>query len=398
MAESVFWGCALALAHTYLLYPLLLVVLEAVRGARADLRYVAGRRDRRRFAGERAGELPRVSLVVAAWNEAAVIGAKIRNSLALDYPADRLEVVIGSDGSDDGTDAIVAAAAAADPRVRLAAGVKRSGKASVLNRTVPAASGTIVVLSDANTMLAQDAVRKLVRHFADPSVGAVCGRLRLHNPWLGGFEERGYWVYESFLKLQEGRRGAVMGANGGLYAIRKRLFEPLPPDTIVDDFVVAMRCLLGGHRVVYDPEAVADEETTGDYRRERIRRIRIAAGNFQALGLVGGLLHPRHGFAAFAFFSHKLLRWLVPFFLAFLLLANVSLLDRAFYRATLGAQVAFYGLALLGRVARLPGWSGRIASAARYFVEMNVGLAQGFWRWLRGTQRVTWQRTARAGS
>ncbi|WP_373048072.1 glycosyltransferase family 2 protein [Vulgatibacter sp.] len=391
MVELIFWLCALGVLHTYLFYPLVLVALEAARGAVADLRYVAGGRDRRSPAEPLA--LPSVSVVVAAYNEADVIGEKVQNSLALDYPAEKIEVVIGSDGSDDGTDEIVAACE--DRRIRLDSSRQRSGKVGVLNRTIPTATGDIVVLSDANTMLDRDSIRKLVRHFRDPRIGAVCGRLRLYNPKKSGYEESAYWVYESFLKLHEGKRGAVLGANGGLYAIRKKLFTPLPPNTIVDDFVIAMRCLQRGYQVIYDPEAVAIEETTEDYAKERIRRVRIAAGNFQSLGLVGDLLHPKHGFAAFAFFSHKLLRWLVPFLLAFAFLANLSLLHRPLYQATFAVQMLFYWLAVIGFAVRLPGPIGKLASIARYFVEMNVGMAQGFVRYVRRTQKVTWQRTAR---
>ena len=392
MVEWIFWACVLGVAHTYFLYPLVLVAIDAAHGVLADLRYLGGRGDRRRRAEPLS--LPQVSLVVAAWNEAEVIGQKVENSLALDYPEERFEVVIGSDGSDDGTDDIVAGFE--DRRVRLSSARERAGKVSVLNRTVPSATGDIVVLSDANTQIEPQAIRKLVRHFADPNVGAVCGRLRLYNPKKSGYEESGYWLYESFLKLREGRRGAVMGANGGIYAIRKKLFPQLPAETIVDDFVVAMRCLQRGYRVIYDPEAVAMEETTEDYGRERVRRIRIAAGNFQSLGLVGDLLHPRHGFVAFAFFSHKVLRWMVPFLLAFAFLANLSLLGAGpLYQATFAAQLVFYWMALVGFAVRLPGPLGAISSAARYFVEMNLGLAQGFVRWVRRTQKPTWERTAR---
>lgn len=393
MAWLVFWLCLGGVVHTYFTYPITLIGWEAVRGALTDLRYLGGKRDRRR--PREPLTLPFVSVVVAAWNEADVIGEKVKNSLELDYPLEKFELIVGSDGSDDGTDDIVVGFE--DPRVRLSGARERAGKVSVLNRTIPSATGDIIVLSDANTMLEPDAIRRLVRHFSDPGVGAVCGRLRLYNPRKSGYEESSYWLYESFLKLHEGKRGAVMGANGGIYAIRKSLFSPLPPDTIVDDFVIAMRCLQRGYRVVYDPEAVAIEETTEDYAKERIRRVRIAAGNFQSLGMVGSLLHPRNGFAAYAFFSHKLLRWLAPFLLILLFLANLSLLHHTLYQATLAAQLLFYWLALIGYAVRLPGALGRLASVARYFVEMNVGMAQGFVRYLRRTQKVTWQRTARTG-
>lgn len=392
MAAAVFWASALLVLHTYVFYPAILVGLSALRSVRADLRWLLGGGERRKLREPET--LPGVSVVVAAWNEAKVIGAKLENSLRLDYPADRLEIVVGSDGSDDGTDDIVASCR--DRRVRLAGSAQRAGKVSVLNRTVPTAHGEIVVLSDANTMYQPDAVRKLVRHFADPAVGCVCGNLRLYNPHDPHFEESAYWKYESFLKLLEGRFGAVMGANGGIYAIRRRLFTQLPPNTIVDDFVIALRCLQQGTRIVYDPEAIAYEETTEDYGKERGRRVRIAAGNFQSLGLVGDLLHPRHGLVAFAFASHKLLRWLVPFLLALCLVSSATLAAEPLYAAALAAQLALYGLAGLAVVAKLPGRLGRLASLCRYFVEMNVGLFQGFVRYVRRTQKVTWARTARA--
>ncbi len=386
----IFWLCALGLLHTYVFYPLILVGLDAWGGVGRDLRYLVGGKDRRLPAEPLS--LPSVSLVVAAWNEVGVIGAKLENSVALDYPKERLEIVIGSDGSDDGTDERVAGYG--DPRVRLDR-ADRVGKIGVLNRVVPTTTGEILVFSDANTVIEPAAIRKLVRHFADRRVGCVCGRLRLYNPRNETFEESAYWSYESFLKLREGRRGVVMGANGGIYALRRSLFPKLPSNTVVEDFVIATRCLLRGYQVVYDPEALAWEETTEDYAKERQRRVRIAAGNFQALRLIGGLLHPRNGFAAFAFASHKLLRWLAPFFLIGLLASNMALFGTPFFSVALGLQLLFYWLAAIGFATRLPGPIGRLASLARYFVEMNVGMAQGFLRWLVGSQKVTWQRTAR---
>jgi len=278
MAEVLFWCAALFLVHTYFLYPVILFALDGVEQLLANLRFMQRGRE---LAPVRAqGALPRVSLIVAAYNEAACIAEKVKNSLALDYPADRFEVLIGSDGSTDGTNEIVRGVA--DRRVRLST-APRAGKTSVLNRCIPMATGDVVVLSDANTMIDPAAVQKLVRHFEDPEVGVVCGK-----------------------------RGAVMGANGGLYAIRRTLFTALPPSTIVDDFVIPLRILENGFKVVYEPEALAHEETTEDYGQEFGRRARIAAGNFQSLGMVPGLLSPAAGFRAFAFWSHKLLRWCAP--------------------------------------------------------------------------------------
>ena len=379
MAMVAFWAAAVLLAQTYFLYPLWLLLLSRLRPQRQT---PVG-----------SGAWPSVSLVVAAHDEAGCIEEKLRNSLALDYPPDRLEVLIGSDGSTDGTDDLIRACS--DPRVRLSA-APRAGKTSVLNRCIPTARGELVLLSDANTRIEPGALKALVRHFEDPEVGAVCGRLQLYNPTRAEYEESAYWKYESWLKALEGAQGAVVGANGGLYAIRRELFTPLPPSTIVDDFVIAVRLLDQGYRVLYEPEALAAEETTEDYGREFGRRARIAAGNFQSLGLVPGLLSPLRGFPAFAFWSHKVLRWCAPALMLVALVANAVLLDRPAYRFTMAAQIGFYALAMLGSMPVGPSLLRRVAGVAYYFVTMNLAIVVGFWRFLRSSQAAAWERTARA--
>ncbi|MCY1023838.1 glycosyltransferase family 2 protein [Pyxidicoccus sp. MSG2] len=394
MAEVFFWCAALLLAHTYFLYPLILFVLDGGAQVAQNIRAMRGGAGAGRQQARRGGPKSSVSLVVAAYNEASCIQQKLENSLALQYPTEKFEVVIGSDGSTDGTDDIVRKCP--DARVRLSP-APRAGKTTVLNRCIPMAKGDIVVLSDANTMIEPEAIERLVRHFDDPEVGAVCGKLKLYNPTKQDYEESAYWSYESLIKMYEGRRGAVVGANGGLYAIRRTLFTELPPSTIVDDFVIPLRILEKGYKVVYEEQAVAHEETTEDYDKEFGRRARIAAGNFQSLRMVPGLLLPTAGFPAFAFWSHKLLRWCAPALMGAALLANVFLLDSMFYRFTLFGQALFYALAYLGKTGVLKrGTSKRVASVAYYFVTMNLAIVVGFWRFLRNTQRAAWDRTARA--
>ena len=389
MAEVFFWCAAVLLVHTYFFYPLVLIALDGMAQAFNNLR---ANRTQRTHREAKTGLKPSVSLVVAAYNEASCIQQKLENSLALKYPSERFEVLIGSDGSTDGTNEIVQSCT--DPRVRLSAAA-RAGKTTVLNRCIPMAQGDIIILSDANTMIEPEAIEALVRHFEDPDVGAVCGKLRLYNPTKKDYEESAYWNYESLIKFYEGKRGSVVGANGGLYAIRRRLFTKLPPTTIVDDFVIPLRILEQGYKVVYEAAAVAHEETTEDYGKEFGRRARIAAGNFQSLKMVPGLLLPTAGFPAFAFWSHKLLRWCAPALMAAALVANLFLMDSVFYRVTLFCQALFYALAYLGKAGVLKGTGRRIASVAYYFVTMNLAIVVGFWRFLRNAQKAAWDRTAR---
>lgn len=392
MAEVLFWGAVLLLLHTYFFYPIILFVVDGVDQVIRNIRFMKTGKREEALSFPTEKDFPRVSLVVAAYNEASCIGDKVANSLSLDYPAQKFELLVGSDGSTDGTDDIVKQCQ--DTRVRLSA-AERAGKTTVLNRTIPTATGDIVVLSDANTMIDRDAIRNLVRHFADPDVGAVCGKLKLYNKTKQDYEESAYWSYESLIKFYEGKQGAVMGANGGLYAIRRQLFTALPASTIVDDFVIPLRIMENGYKVVYDAEAVAYEETTEDYDKEFGRRARIAAGNFQALRMVPGLLSPVAGFRAFAFWSHKLLRWAAPALMVAAFVANAFLVGSFFYNLLLMGQLGFYALALAGKLGVLGGVARKAASIAYYFVTMNAAIAVGFWRFLRNTQRAAWDRTAR---
>jgi cellulose synthase/poly-beta-1,6-N-acetylglucosamine synthase-like glycosyltransferase len=393
MITTLLWVALGLVAFSYVGYPLALAAWGAVQDLLGAVRFLSGGRDRRERPEPH--QWPRVTIVVAAFDEEACIGEKVANSLAVDYPADRLEVLVGCDGCTDRTAAV--AREAGGQRVRVVELERRSGKATVLAKLVPAATGDVVILTDANVMLDPGAVRALARRFRDPAVGAAVGRLRLQNPTNGEFEESIYWKYETFLKYLEGKRGCVLGANGGLYAIRRVLFGPLPPDTITDDYVIPVRIAVRGWRVPFEPAAVAYEETTEDARKEFGRRARIGAGNWQSVVRVPDVLDPRTGFVFFAFVSHKLLRWTTPLLLGLALVASAvaAAAPGAWgYRLLLAAQIAFYALAFAG-------WRGaagrlrRAASWAHYFVAMNVALTVGFWRFVRGTQRAAWQRTDR---
>jgi cellulose synthase/poly-beta-1,6-N-acetylglucosamine synthase-like glycosyltransferase len=386
LAALVFWSAIFLVLYTYGGYLLLLVLADAFNTLRTTARYLSGTERRR---NKRPPELPTVSVLIAAHNEAACIKEKIENTLAFDFPPDKLEILVGSDGSTDGTDEIVRQFAARGVKLSSA---PRAGKASVLNRLAELATGHCWLFTDANTHIEPDALKRLVGRASSPNVGAVCGRLELVAPSGAPQSEGLYWRYENLLKFFESRYGALMGANGGLYLLRRSEWAPLPADTIVDDFLVTMRVVSRGRQVVYEPSAIAREETAVDLSGEFKRRVRIAAGNFQSLRELWPLL-ARTTFAGFAFWSHKVLRWTAPFLLAAAFVSSALLSGQLLYAIAFLGQAAFYGLALFAHLGFASGIRG--ASTARYFVEMNVALALGLYRYLTGRQRATWQRTIR---
>ncbi|MBO0700501.1 MAG: glycosyltransferase family 2 protein [Zavarzinella sp.] len=344
-----------------------------------------------------AADLPSVTLLVVAHNEERDIGARIENALSLHYPRDRFEIVIASDGSTDATNDIVRRYA--NRGVVLLAFPTNRGKAAVLNDAFRLVKGDVVVLSDANTHMAADAIRHLGEWFADPDVGVVCGKLALVDSQSGKNVDGAYWKYENFLKKCESRLGALLGTNGAIYAIRRRLFPGATDGLVIDDFVIPMTARLrSGCRIQYDPRAVASEETPADLGSEFRRRCRIGAGGYQAIGRLWPLLNPRHGWVAFTFLSHKVLRWLCPFFLVAGFGLNVALLDQSVFRGLFGLQVGFYGAAFAAHFLPARPRFFRYLKLTTMFVLMNAALFVGFFRWTLGRQGGTWQRTARTGA
>jgi cellulose synthase/poly-beta-1,6-N-acetylglucosamine synthase-like glycosyltransferase len=376
-----FWLSVAAVAYAYIGYPLVI--------------WLAARLFRRSAEpAELVADviLPRVSLLIAAHNEDAVIEARIRNALASDYPAAKLTIVVACDGCSDGTAAIVRRYA--HRGVRLIQNPQRRGKAATINAAMPQLGSEIVVLSDANTVVDPAAIRRLVRWFADPTVGAVCGRLVLTDSATRANADGIYWRYETFLKRCEGRLGALLGANGAIYAIRRELFVPIPPATIIDDFVIPLLAKLRSNcAIVYDDSATASEETAPDISAEFRRRARIGAGGFQAIGLLWQLSDPRRGWVALAFVSHKAMRWCGPFFMLGAGVGSALLCQHALYRDALLVQAAFYGISVAATLSpvQLP----RPVRVAQLFTGMNAALLVGFWRWCSGAQGATWQPTAR---
>jgi cellulose synthase/poly-beta-1,6-N-acetylglucosamine synthase-like glycosyltransferase len=369
-------GSFALLGYAYVGYPALLWLLGRITPPRP----------------ERAGEpspWPSVSVVVSAYNEEHVIADRLRNLLDLDYPRQRLEFVVGSDGSTDGTARIISTWG--HKAIHPVVFAERRGKATVVNDLVARARGDIVVLTDANTFFHPEAIRELVRAlWRHPTACAVVGRLELRSPTAGGNLDGAYWRYETWLKTLESRFGAVLGANGAIYAFPRALYRPLPGGAIVDDFLVPMLMRLhGGGEVFLAPAARAYETSPAEVRHEVRRRVRIGAGDVQALLWTWRLLLPTHGMVAFAYFSHKVLRWLGPWLLITGFTTNLFLLDRPLFRWLLLGQLGFYGLGVAAPLVRAA------ASAARYFIALNAGLGLGFIKFMVGRQRPFWTTTPR---
>lgn len=386
IAVWVFWISCGVVIYTYVLYPIILFIMYASAQLRRDVVYLLGRRDRRaaRLPEE---NLPSVTLVMAAYNEELHLADKLANIGALDYPREKFEVICVSDGSTDRTNEILQSAAAKD--IRRIFLEKRGGKPGALNCAVAAARHNIIVFSDASTLFEPDAVRKLVRHFSDSRVGAVCGSVKFRSSKESEQTEGIYWRFESILRLMEARLGATLTASGAIYALRREAYQPLAADAVLDDFVVPMNSRRLGYGIQYDPEAIALEFAAETIAGEFKRRVRLATGSFTVLAdFLRIRLNPM---TVFAFFSHKICRWFVPFFLVALLSSNL-LLFRGGYQLFLLMQVLFYLWAALGfvfhdRMERVP-----YALLGYFLFAMNFAFLVGFFRFVAGSRDVRWER------
>lgn len=379
MLELVFWFLLALVGYVYVGYPLLLLILARIGG---------------RQSNPEGGAHPSVTLLISAFNEEDCIGEKLDNSLNLDYPRERLEIVVISDASDDRTDTIVHEYE--DRGVKLLRMQERGGKTLGLNAGVEGARGEIVVFSDANAMYRHDAVKALVAPFANPDVGAVIGESTYVEPDSdSGRSESLYWRYETAIKRYESALGSVVGGDGAIYAVRKKLYRPMAADAL-SDFVNPLQVVEQGRRCVYEPRAVSVEEVAGTFEKEFRRKVRIVNRGWRAVMSMKRLLNPV-AYPAFAWklISHKLLRWLVPLFLAAVLVANIFLLGSGrLYWVLLAAQLLFYGLAALGAIARKSHELSLLLYVPYYFCLVNAASARGIIEAHRGKTYTTWS-TAR---
>ena len=379
---ALFWILLGLVVYVYFGYALLLLVIRALGGAR-------------RVAA--ADHEPPVTLIVSAFNEESVIAEKIENSLALDYPRERLQIIVVSDASEDRTDAIVRSYA--DRGVELLRMPERGGKTVGLNAAVARARGELIIFSDANAMYRPDVVRALARNFADPAVGAAVGESTYVDPEVESERSEGlYWRYETAIKQLESAIGSVVGGDGAIYAIRKELYVPMRADAL-SDFVNPLQIVKAGFRCIYEPAAISYERAADSFEKEFRRKVRIVNRAWRAFFGMSALLNPlRYGFFSFQLLSHKLLRWLVPVFLAALLVVNALLVKAGtLYAVLFAGQILFYLLALGGHLARRGPQMPFAISVPYYFCLVNLASALGILDVLRGKRYTTWT-TARANS
>lgn len=345
-------------------------------------------------------EWPKVALVVAAYNEEDYIEEKIANTLALDYPADRLELAFITDGSTDSTPDIIKKY----PGIDLYHQPERKGKVAAINRVLPLLRSPLLVFCDANTLLNRECIKEIVKHYQDPLVGGVAGEKKVIQKGIGtaaAVGEGAYWKYESFLKKLDSDLYSTMGAAGELFSVRKELFEVAPAGTIIEDFVQSLKLCSRGYVLRYEPNAYASEGPSASIKEEMKRKVRISAGAFQAMILLKELFNVfRYPVVSFQFISHRILRWtLCPPALIILLITNILILnyqpESLFYRLFLLAQAIFYVMALAGWFFALREKKVKLLYIPFYFLFMNAAVFMGFRRFLQNKQTVLWEKAER---
>jgi cellulose synthase/poly-beta-1,6-N-acetylglucosamine synthase-like glycosyltransferase len=374
-AQIILWGSAAALFYVYIGYPVFLLLIAPWR--------------RRRQAA--LGYTPSISVLIAACNEEASIRQKLEQTLELEYPADKIEILVLSDGSQDRTDEIVREFP--DPRVRLVRIPQRRGKTNAQNEGVKQARGEVLIFSDATTIYHSQALKYLAANYQDPEVGAVSGRYQYFDPEQNsptGLGTIAFWNYENNIKIRQSRISTLSGCCGCIYSVRKSAYTELAPD-VISDLVQPLWVIQKGYRVVFEDRALAYEQTTESTSEEFAMRVRVITRGMRGLLSVPELLKPwKYPWITFQLFSHKILRWMVPVFLLLLLAGNVALMGQPYFRILLILQLCFYALALLQVIVPMHRrW--KPLGIPLYFCTLNAAAFLGVIELLRGRKHVIWQ-------
>ncbi|HWK56103.1 MAG TPA: glycosyltransferase family 2 protein [Parapedobacter sp.] len=389
--ETVFWISLFIIGYTYVGYGVVLYLFVRLKRLLCSRRRAQGQ--------DVVAELPSCTVIVAAYNEASVIEEKIHNTLALQYPEGKLSYCFITDGSTDATPEFVRKF----PEINLLHTDVRGGKISAVHRAMQYVATDVVVFTDANTWLNPTAILEICSHYADPRVGAVAGEKRVHAEAVADASAAGegfYWKYESALKRWDSALHTVVGSAGELFSIRRTLYEPVPLDTVLDDFMISMRIAERGYRVVYEPNAYATEMASENVEEELKRKIRIAAGGIQSITRLKRALNPfADPMLAFQYISHRVLRWTVtPLLLVVVFVINAILHSRGvgmIYTLLFCGQMAFYLCALIGFLLERKALRVKALFVPYYFCVMNYAVIAGIIRYFRGGQSAIWERSSR---
>ncbi len=385
--DFFFWLSFAVVFYTFLGYGMLLAILVAIKKMFMK-------------KGEAVNTLfqPPLTLIIPCYNEAEIIPAKISNSQQLDYPADLLTIVLITDGSSDHSENIMKQY----PDIVWLHENKRAGKTAAENRAMKFVTTPFVIFTDANTILNRDALKNIVKHFADERVGCVAGEKRIISAVADSASSSGeeiYWKYESFLKKMDAELNSAIGAAGELVAFRTSLYTELPDDTLLDDFMQSMLIAAKGNIIAYEPQAYASETASSNISEELKRKIRIGAGSWQAMVRLTGVLKlTRTPLLYFQYFSHRILRWAVaPFLLPALLILNILLAVDGpnFYQGLLILQLFFYAAAFAGYLLENKKIPFKLIFIPYYFCVMNYAVIAGLFRFLSGNQQAAWEKAQR---
>lgn len=344
-------------------------------------------------------QVPTCTLLIAAYNEENFISEKIKNTLALEYPEGKLEIIFITDGSTDRTPDILSEY----PEIKLLHQNDRKGKVAAMHRAQAFVNTEVIIFTDANTLLNKEALIKISRHYADETVGAVAGEKRVHfdeKADAGAAGEGFYWKYESLLKKWDSELYSTIGAAGELFSVRSNLYSPVSDDTILDDFMISMLIAEKGYRIAYEPEAFAIETASENISEELKRKVRIAAGGIQSIVRLKALLNIfRYGWLSFQYISHRVLRWtLTPFLLIAVFILNILICLHdpgiIFYLLLIG-QILFYLLAILGMEFEKKELRFKIFFIPYYFCVMNYAALAGLKRYLGNQQSAIWEKANR---
>ncbi len=382
--EILFYLLCLLVINSFFLYPLVVFLASKRYTGRITIH----------------GYEPSLSILIAAYNEEKVIKERIENIASMNYNLNKIEVYIGSDQSTDRTNEILLDAEKKYNWLHLYITEKRSGKAGILNELINKAKNEIIVFTDANTEFHPDVFKNLVEDFADEKVGGVCGKLVLIENDVSrseGVEETKYWQYETIIKRAEGKCGILLSANGGIFAIRKELYKPIPTqNAVTDDLFVSLSVIEQNYKFTYREDAIAYEGTGIDLTSEYNRKVRFGSTNFQTLIYFKNLLSFKNLKVAYAFFSHKVTRWFLPallvliFILSWFLSAYVYWIQKFFM-----LQTAFYILALCGYLLSLARIRITLFSLPYFFIVSNIAIVEGFIKFIRKEHSVIWESTKR---